>query len=155
DQQRNESDHRDAHDDLLRRFLFCRRPAAQPAPEQGRVVLRQITGEEHRRAEENAEIEPSLPVIEGARRDEQQEGHADGEKDEAAARPDVEIVRGGHDHTPAWLALLRTPTLSCNASCRRARRSQRRKARRGTAAPRGPLAIQYTGGVWVFFASLC
>src|SRR5262249_46166059 len=117
--------------------------------------LRQITGEEHRRAEENAEIEPSLPVIEGARRDEQQEGHADGEKDEAAARPDVEIVRGGEGPTPGGPALPPNPPPSCKASVRRARRSQRRKARRGTAAPRGPLAIQYTGGVWVFFASLC
>src|ERR1700681_4188186 len=101
DEQRNESDARNGHYDLLRLFLLGRWPGAQAAFEERRIVLPEVKGDGDCGSEEGREITPCLPLSNGPGHGKQAKPHDDGEKGDPAPCSCIERF---HGPTRSWHA---------------------------------------------------
>src|SRR4029450_13912483 len=78
---------RERHDEPLGRPLLAGRAAAHSPLEKRAVPSQEIERREGRRAREDRQVYPRLPVVDGPRRDEQQKPHDDGECNESEPGP--------------------------------------------------------------------
>ena len=80
------------HDDLLRRDLFGGWAAAHPTLQELRILFDQIKRDRERGYKIDGQEQPSLPIIEGSRRNEQQRRHDQNEDQETDESLDVQLA---------------------------------------------------------------
>src|SRR5258708_14758583 len=80
------------HDDSLSRLLLGGRPSPQPSFQQLRILFHEVKREGETRCEIDGEESPRLPIVEGARRAEQQRRHHEQDKQHSAERSLMQAV---------------------------------------------------------------
>src|SRR5216683_8445808 len=88
----DKSDRSHRHDNFLNRLPFGKRASAHPPRQKRGILLHQIERDRNRCGEIDRQERPALPVVKGARRDEQQRSHHEKKDREPAECPSMQVV---------------------------------------------------------------